>query len=60
MHIGLVAIVVRDYDPAISFFVGTLGFELGRTPGGDERRASQAVGRGPAAWCGNRPAASEG
>ena len=28
MHIGLVAIVVKDYDPAISFFVGTLGFEL--------------------------------
>jgi catechol 2,3-dioxygenase-like lactoylglutathione lyase family enzyme len=28
MHIGLVAIVVKDYDPAISFFVGALGFEL--------------------------------
>jgi catechol 2,3-dioxygenase-like lactoylglutathione lyase family enzyme len=28
MHIGLVALVVKDYDPAISFFVGTLGFEL--------------------------------
>jgi catechol 2,3-dioxygenase-like lactoylglutathione lyase family enzyme len=28
MHIGLVAIVVKDYDPAIRFFVGTLGFEL--------------------------------
>lgn len=28
MHIGLVAIVVKDYDPAISFFIGTLGFEL--------------------------------
>ena len=28
MHIGLVAIVVKDYDPAINFFVGTLGFEL--------------------------------
>ena len=28
MHVGLVAIVVKDYDPAISFFVGTLGFEL--------------------------------
>ena len=27
-HLGLVAIVVRDYDPAISFFVDALGFEL--------------------------------
>jgi catechol 2,3-dioxygenase-like lactoylglutathione lyase family enzyme len=28
MHLGLVTIVVSEYDPAISFFVGTLGFEL--------------------------------
>ena len=28
MHLGLVAIVVSDYDPAISFFVDVLGFEL--------------------------------
>lgn len=28
MHLGLVAIVVSDYDQAISFFVGLLGFEL--------------------------------
>ncbi len=28
MHLSLVAIVVDDYDPAIDFFVGTLGFEL--------------------------------
>jgi catechol 2,3-dioxygenase-like lactoylglutathione lyase family enzyme len=28
VHLSLVAIVVRDYDPAIDFFVGTLGFEL--------------------------------
>jgi catechol 2,3-dioxygenase-like lactoylglutathione lyase family enzyme len=27
-HLGLVAIVVDDYDRAISFYVGTLGFEL--------------------------------
>ena len=26
--IGLVALVVRDYDEAISFYVGTLGFSL--------------------------------
>ncbi|MGE5293113.1 MAG: VOC family protein [Micromonosporaceae bacterium] len=28
MHIDLVAIVVKEYDPAIDFFVNTLGFEL--------------------------------
>ncbi|MGO8958289.1 MAG: VOC family protein [Streptosporangiaceae bacterium] len=28
MHLSLVAIVVREYDPAISFFVRILGFEL--------------------------------
>jgi catechol 2,3-dioxygenase-like lactoylglutathione lyase family enzyme len=28
VHIGLLAIVVKDYDPAIRFFVDALGFEL--------------------------------
>ena len=28
MYLSLVAIVVDEYDPAIDFFVGTLGFEL--------------------------------
>ena len=27
-HLGLTAIVVRDYDEAIDFYVGTLGFAL--------------------------------
>ena len=27
-HLGLVSIVVRDYDEAIAFYVGTLGFLL--------------------------------
>lgn len=27
-HIGLTALVVRDYDEALQFFVGTLGFDL--------------------------------
>jgi catechol 2,3-dioxygenase-like lactoylglutathione lyase family enzyme len=27
-HLHLVALVVRDYDPAIAFFVDVLGFEL--------------------------------
>lgn len=28
MHLELITIVVDDYDPAIEFFVGALGFEL--------------------------------
>jgi catechol 2,3-dioxygenase-like lactoylglutathione lyase family enzyme len=28
VHLGLIAIVVSDYDPAISFFVDLMGFEL--------------------------------
>jgi catechol 2,3-dioxygenase-like lactoylglutathione lyase family enzyme len=28
VHLDLIAIVVEEYDPAIEFFVGTLGFEL--------------------------------
>ena len=27
-HLALVALVVRDYDEAIAYYVGTLGFEL--------------------------------
>lgn len=28
MHLGLIAVVVSEYDPAIRFFVDALGFEL--------------------------------
>jgi len=28
VHLGLIAIVVSEYDPAISFFMDALGFEL--------------------------------
>ena len=28
MHLGLVTVVVGEYEPAISFFVNALGFEL--------------------------------
>jgi catechol 2,3-dioxygenase-like lactoylglutathione lyase family enzyme len=28
VHLSLVALVVDEYDPAIAFFVGTLGFDL--------------------------------
>jgi catechol 2,3-dioxygenase-like lactoylglutathione lyase family enzyme len=43
MHLGLVAIVVSEYDSAIRFFVDALGFELaedspGRTNDGRPKR----------------------
>ncbi|HMG43572.1 MAG TPA: VOC family protein [Acidimicrobiales bacterium] len=28
MQIGLISLLVDDYDPAVEFFVGTLGFDL--------------------------------
>jgi catechol 2,3-dioxygenase-like lactoylglutathione lyase family enzyme len=28
VHLGLITVVVSEYDPAISFFVDALGFEL--------------------------------
>jgi catechol 2,3-dioxygenase-like lactoylglutathione lyase family enzyme len=28
VHLGLITVVVQDYDPAISFFVDAMGFEL--------------------------------
>jgi len=28
MHLELVAVVVEEYDPAIDFYVNTLGFDL--------------------------------
>jgi catechol 2,3-dioxygenase-like lactoylglutathione lyase family enzyme len=37
MHVGLVTLVVRDYDEAIAFYTGPLGFEL---------RADTALGDG--------------
>ena len=37
MHLGLVTIVVSEYDSAISFFVDALGFELAEdSPAGCE------------------------
>jgi hypothetical protein len=32
VHLGLIALVVSEYDPAISFFVDVLGFDLARAP----------------------------
>ncbi|MFC0108893.1 VOC family protein [Kibdelosporangium aridum] len=37
-HLGLTAIVVRDYDEAITFYVDSLGFELREDTGLDERK----------------------
>jgi catechol 2,3-dioxygenase-like lactoylglutathione lyase family enzyme len=38
-HIGYVALVVRDYDKAIAYYTGALGFELVEdTPLGGEKR----------------------
>jgi len=38
-HLGLVALVVRDYDEAIGFYVGQLGFALVEdTPMGPDKR----------------------
>ena len=38
-HLGLVTVVVRNYDEAISFYVDVLGFELVEdTPVGDGKR----------------------
>jgi catechol 2,3-dioxygenase-like lactoylglutathione lyase family enzyme len=37
MHLGLATLVVRDYDEAIAFYTGALGFEL---------RADAALGDG--------------
>jgi catechol 2,3-dioxygenase-like lactoylglutathione lyase family enzyme len=28
LHLGLVAVIVSEYDPAIRFFVDVMGFEL--------------------------------
>ncbi|NBM20563.1 VOC family protein [Streptomyces sp. GC420] len=38
-HLGLVAVVVRDYDEALAFYVDAVGFELREdTPRGDGSR----------------------
>jgi catechol 2,3-dioxygenase-like lactoylglutathione lyase family enzyme len=50
MHLSLVSIVVADYDPAISFFVDVLGFELAE----DSPAASSRDGR-PKRWVVVRP-----
>jgi catechol 2,3-dioxygenase-like lactoylglutathione lyase family enzyme len=50
MHIGLISIVVDDYDQAIDFFVRALGFELAE----DSPALTTATGR-PKRWVVVRP-----
>ena len=63
MHLSLVAIVVDEYDPAIDFFVGTLGFELVEdSPSltNDGRPKRWVVVRPPGAWTGLLLARADG
>jgi catechol 2,3-dioxygenase-like lactoylglutathione lyase family enzyme len=50
MHLSLAAIVVDDYDEAIAFFTGALGFELAE----DSAAVTSAGGR-PKRWVVVRP-----
>jgi len=50
VHLDLIAIVVREYDPAIGFFVGALGFELV-----EDSRALTTSGGRPKRWVVVRP-----
>ncbi|HEY2640001.1 MAG TPA: VOC family protein, partial [Streptosporangiaceae bacterium] len=63
VHLGLVAIVVKEYDPAISFFVKVLGFELVEdSPSltNDGRRKRWVVVRPPGAVTGLLLARADG
>ena len=63
MHLALTTIVVRDYDPAIAFFVDVLGFELAEdTPSltNDGRPKRWVVVRPPGAQTGLLLAQADG
>jgi len=63
VHLGLTAIVVSDYDPAIRFFVDVLGFELVEdSPAltNDERPKRWVVVRPPGAQTGLLLARADG
>ena len=53
MHLSLATIVVRDYDEAIGFFTGALGFELA-----EDSAATTNDGR-PKRWVVVRPPGAE-
>jgi len=50
VHLDLIAVVVREYDPAIDFFTGALGFELVE----DSPALTSGAGR-PKRWVVVRP-----
>lgn len=50
MHLELVSVIVDEYDPAIDFFVGRLGFELV-----EDSPATTTVGGRPKRWVVVRP-----
>ena len=54
MHLGLAAIVVDDYDEAIEFFVGSLGFDLA-----EDSPAVTSGGGQPKRWVVVRPPAAQ-
>jgi catechol 2,3-dioxygenase-like lactoylglutathione lyase family enzyme len=54
VHLGLVAVVVDEYDPAIRFFVDALGFELV-----EDSPATTTVGDRPKRWVVVRPPGAE-
>jgi catechol 2,3-dioxygenase-like lactoylglutathione lyase family enzyme len=63
MHLRLTAVVVEEYDPAIEFFVGQLGFELAEdSPAvtGDGRPKRWVVVRPPGAQTGLLLARADG
>ena len=63
MHVDLVTIVVEDYDAAIDFFVGALGFELvsdEAMPTDDGRAKRWVIVRPPAAQTGILLARADG
>jgi catechol 2,3-dioxygenase-like lactoylglutathione lyase family enzyme len=47
-HLGLVSVVVRDYDEAVAFYVGTLGFQ----------RTGISNGLGPVSLVAGQPASA--
>ena len=50
MHLGLVSLLVDDYDEAIRFFVDAVGFELV-----EDAPATTSVGGRPKRWVVVRP-----
>lgn len=63
MHLELITIVVADYDPAIDFFVNSLGFELiedSSSKTNDGRPKRWVVVRPPAASAGILLARADG